>query len=260
MRERFALEPFDSLIGDAAAGRVGQLPDARRSGDVERPVAPHRPLGKHHVIGKHAALVESPVPLRVFQPHDPMRRMLDLLLDILVRARESATYNRPCSSKSAVIGRGTRSDEAAISISNPTGNVNDWPLSTHDVRARRLIGSSRISPRQMAKCQGADNDKKSPKMESPRSHADIVMRVTAKRHRPRQMRHVAASLRDARCESQRDSSTWPRLLAQQIAQPSERANPELLDALHRPAHLFGDLREGQALDMPPQHDLAIVRG
>src|SRR5438132_6623727 len=48
--ERLALEPFDALVGHAVAFAVGQLPDTRRGGDVERPRVPHDALGEHHLV------------------------------------------------------------------------------------------------------------------------------------------------------------------------------------------------------------------
>ena len=53
--QRLALEPLFALVGDAVAVGVGQLPDARRRGDVERAVEPHRAFGEHHLVGEDDA-------------------------------------------------------------------------------------------------------------------------------------------------------------------------------------------------------------
>ena len=80
-------EPLDALIGHAVAISVRQLPDARRSGHIQRAVVPQRPLGKHHLVGKDDILVESPVAIRVLQPHDAMRRVCQLFLHRRIRPR-----------------------------------------------------------------------------------------------------------------------------------------------------------------------------
>ena len=85
--QRFSLEPLLAPVGDAVAVGVGQLPDARRRGDVERAVEPHRAFGQHHAIGKHHAGVEAPVAVLVFEANDPVRAIGELLFDAVVRAR-----------------------------------------------------------------------------------------------------------------------------------------------------------------------------
>ena len=85
--ERLALVPFLAAIGDAVTIGIGQLPDARRRGDVERPVEPHRPLGQHHPVGEDDADIEAAVAVRVFEPDDSMRSVRQLLLDAVVRSR-----------------------------------------------------------------------------------------------------------------------------------------------------------------------------
>ena len=82
--ERLALEPFLAPVGDAVAVGVGQLPDARRRGDVERAVEPHRPLGEHHLVGEDDALVEAAVAVGVFEADDPVRALFELDLHLLV--------------------------------------------------------------------------------------------------------------------------------------------------------------------------------
>ncbi len=84
--QRLSLEPLLAPIGDAVAIRVSEFPDARRRGDIERAVEPHRSFGKHHAIGKHHARVEAAVAVRVFEAHDPMRSIGELLFNAIVRA------------------------------------------------------------------------------------------------------------------------------------------------------------------------------
>jgi hypothetical protein len=85
--ERFALKPFDAFIRDAVIVRVGELPDARRRGDVQRPVQELRAFRKHHPVGEHCAPVEFAVAILVLEPHDAMRPLLQLLFHLVVRPR-----------------------------------------------------------------------------------------------------------------------------------------------------------------------------
>ncbi len=85
--QRLALVPLLTLVGDAITVGVGQLPDARRRGDIERTVEPHRALGQHHPVGKDDARIEAAVAVLVFEAHDAMRAIGELLLHPVVRAR-----------------------------------------------------------------------------------------------------------------------------------------------------------------------------
>ena len=84
--ERLALEPFLAAVGHAVVVGVGELPDARRRGDVERAVGPEDPLGEHHPVGEHGAAVVAAVAVEVHQPHDPVGALHELLLRRGVRA------------------------------------------------------------------------------------------------------------------------------------------------------------------------------
>ena len=89
--QRLALEPFDTLVRDAVAVGVGQLPDARRRSDVERSGVPHRTFGEHHLVGEDRALVEPAVAIRVFQPKDPVRLLRSCFSTWSLEPDESAT-------------------------------------------------------------------------------------------------------------------------------------------------------------------------
>ena len=85
--ERFALEPLLALVGHAVAVGVRQPPDARRRGDVKRPVVPQRALGKHHPLGKHNGMIELAVTVAILQADDTMRLFRELFLDRIIRSR-----------------------------------------------------------------------------------------------------------------------------------------------------------------------------
>ena len=85
--ECLAVEPHLALVGHAVAVGVGELPDLRRGGDVERAVEPERALGEHHFVGKDGALVELAVAVRVHEADDAVRFVGELLFDLVVRAR-----------------------------------------------------------------------------------------------------------------------------------------------------------------------------
>ena len=85
--QRLAVEPDLALVRLAVVVGVRQLPDLRRGADVDRPAIPQDPLREHHLVGEHGRLVEHPGPLGVFEADDPVRRVLDLLGDFLIRAR-----------------------------------------------------------------------------------------------------------------------------------------------------------------------------
>src|SRR5690606_12488836 len=71
--QRLAVEPDFALFRHSIVVAVGQLPDLRRRGDVDRPLVIHHPLGKHHAIGKYTAFVEPPVTIGVAQAQNTMR-------------------------------------------------------------------------------------------------------------------------------------------------------------------------------------------
>ena len=68
--ERLAVMPHLALVGDAVAVGVGELPDLRRRGNVERAVVKHRALGEHHLVREDHGLVEASVTVRVLEAHD----------------------------------------------------------------------------------------------------------------------------------------------------------------------------------------------
>ena len=84
--QRAALEPFFALVRHAITVGVRELPDARRTGDVNRTVIPKATLREHYFIGEHDRLVEASVAVRVFQTHDTVGRVRQLLVRFLVRA------------------------------------------------------------------------------------------------------------------------------------------------------------------------------
>ena len=85
--ERLTVEPHLALVGHAVLVGVGELPDLRRGGDVERAVEPHCAFGKHHLVGKDGALVELAIAVRVHEAHDAMRLFRELLFHGIIRAR-----------------------------------------------------------------------------------------------------------------------------------------------------------------------------
>ncbi len=95
-RERLTFEPLDPLVGHSVAVGIGQLPDGGRARPhIQRAAQPHRSLRKHHLVGEDGALVEDSVPVAVLEPHDPVRLLLELLLDIVVRARRVRDVQPP---------------------------------------------------------------------------------------------------------------------------------------------------------------------
>ena len=84
--QSLALEPLDAHIRDTVVVGVGQLPDAGRRGDIDGALKPHHALGQHHFIGERNALVEAPVAVAVFEPHNTMRFLFELLLNFVVGA------------------------------------------------------------------------------------------------------------------------------------------------------------------------------
>ncbi len=84
-RQRLALEPLFAPIRDAVPVGIGQLPDARRRGDVQRPVEPHRPFRQHHPVGEDDAPVEPSVAVGVLEPDDAMGAIGELFFDSVVR-------------------------------------------------------------------------------------------------------------------------------------------------------------------------------
>ena len=83
--KRLAVVPDLALVRDAVAVGVGELPDLRRRGDVERAFVKHRALGEHHLVGEHHGLVEAPVAVGVFEAHDAVVLALVLRRAFLVR-------------------------------------------------------------------------------------------------------------------------------------------------------------------------------
>ena len=59
-------DEFIALIRNTVAIRVGESPNARRAGNIERPIMPHRPRWQGHLVGKHGAFVEVPISIRIF--------------------------------------------------------------------------------------------------------------------------------------------------------------------------------------------------
>lgn len=84
--ERLALEPFLAHVGHAVAVRVGEFPNAGRRGDVERTIEPQATLRQHHLVREGDRLVEASIAIRVFEPHDAMRFLRELLFHFVIRA------------------------------------------------------------------------------------------------------------------------------------------------------------------------------
>ena len=93
--ERVPFEPFLALVGHAIAVGIGQLPDARRSGHIQRGVVPQRSLRKHQFVGEDSALVELAVAVGVFQADDSMRLVDELLGRRIVRAGRVGNIQPP---------------------------------------------------------------------------------------------------------------------------------------------------------------------
>ena len=84
--QRATFEPFFPLVRHAVSVRVGELPDARRPGDVNRTFIPEAALREHHLVRVFDRFVESSVAIAVFETDDAMRWVGQLLVRFLVRA------------------------------------------------------------------------------------------------------------------------------------------------------------------------------
>src|SRR5205823_10723246 len=68
--QRATFEPFFPLVRHAVSVRVGELPDARRPGDVNRTFIPEAALREHHLVRVFDRFVESSVAIAVFDTDD----------------------------------------------------------------------------------------------------------------------------------------------------------------------------------------------
>ena len=84
--ECFAVEPDLARFSDAVVVGVGELPDCRRGGDVERAPVPERALRHHQSIGILRPGVEDAVAVGVFESEDPVAGFFRLFDDGDVRA------------------------------------------------------------------------------------------------------------------------------------------------------------------------------
>ena len=121
--QRLALEPLDALVGDAVAIGVGQFPDARRRGDIERAVvATSLPRGTSSCRRRWSGVSNVPSPSGLRAGRSGAASFGELFLD---RCRWSPTNRRrkagPRSSNAAAIGRSTSGGPATGSIVNPSG-------------------------------------------------------------------------------------------------------------------------------------------
>src|SRR5689334_19697350 len=60
-----ATDDHFALVRNAVAIRVGQLPDSRRRGHIERPIEPNATLRKCHPIGEHADAIVTAIAVRI---------------------------------------------------------------------------------------------------------------------------------------------------------------------------------------------------
>ena len=86
-RQCLALMPLDPHVRDAIIVCVRQFPNAGWRGNVQRTVIPQATLGKHNLVREDSRFVESSIAIRVFQAHDPMRFLLELLVGFVIRPR-----------------------------------------------------------------------------------------------------------------------------------------------------------------------------
>jgi hypothetical protein len=86
LRERAAVEPHLPLVGHAVAVAVGELPDRRWGGHVERAGVPERALEHHQPVGERGPPVVDAVAVGVFEPRHAMPRIRLLPLERVVRA------------------------------------------------------------------------------------------------------------------------------------------------------------------------------
>ena len=85
------MEPDFALVGDAVAVGVGELPDARRGGDVERAVVPHGPFGEQHLVGEDGRLVEPAVAVGVLEADDAVGGFCSCTSGLVIGPPASAT-------------------------------------------------------------------------------------------------------------------------------------------------------------------------
>ncbi len=83
-RECFAIEPNLAPLGHAIVIPVGEFPDVRRGGHIDRSFVPQAAFREHQPVGEDRAGVEDAVAIRVFQPQHTMRLFLQLLRHRLV--------------------------------------------------------------------------------------------------------------------------------------------------------------------------------
>ena len=80
-----ALKPLAALIGHAVTVGVGELPDARRRGDIPRTVVPQTTFREHHLVRENGGFVEGTIGFSLFEAHDAVGLLLQLLVGLFVR-------------------------------------------------------------------------------------------------------------------------------------------------------------------------------
>ena len=84
--EGFGVKPHLARLGDAVIIGIGELPDLRRRGDIERAAVPQRPFRHHQPLGVDRAAVERAIAIAVLQTEDAVGGILHLFGDGDVRA------------------------------------------------------------------------------------------------------------------------------------------------------------------------------
>ncbi len=83
--KRLAFVPFFADIRNPVAVGVGEFPDARRRGDVERTVMPKTAFREHHFVRENHVFIEFAIPIGVFEADDAMRFVFELFFRFVVR-------------------------------------------------------------------------------------------------------------------------------------------------------------------------------
>ena len=84
--EGLGVKPHLARFGDAIVVGIGELPNLRRRGDIERAAVPQRPFRHHQPLGVDRAAVERAIAIAVLQTEDAVGGILHLFGDGDVRA------------------------------------------------------------------------------------------------------------------------------------------------------------------------------
>ena len=79
--EGLGVKPHLARFGDAIVIGIGELPDLRRRGDIQRAAVPQRPFRHHQPLGVDRAVVEPAVAVAVYQTVDHVGGILHLFGD-----------------------------------------------------------------------------------------------------------------------------------------------------------------------------------